>query len=598
MITINSDVYDCTYLYTIHLMKLTKRTLSLVIFALTSLILVSLFKLSDAKGLHLEPSSLEENTFLAESGAHGNNLFAQSARTSRNEDKPILIFGFSADSPPVSSGANADRSIVEPTTFCGALYSHIRNRFSGEEEKYSIKQVPLYSSQRFRGFQESSISDDLFIEDQNSAELFFEKNSGIECGPNSIRGFRIEELKKYGGSFSQDFHETSAKVLIHKDNRKSLYGNNFPLSVKRSEGNLDSSQIIAVVGGDKPFQDLSCRDSASTSLDDRAGGTTTIDAINTIYGAKVKAYAVRGQAVNCLVEEETQTIAYSSDHILLQGLLSEYERNQPKLKDFVIEPKTHNLTYERYGVVVYGDNEIKEVVDNWILDSGRRFMQEKSSSLAAYRYKIEGGLSQKLWRPLSDFYRVRIPIFLASLSAFSTFLLFIASVFFTLLLFSHRWIASVFAKVFPQLVGSTIRIRRFLRREGDDKNIKMLRDLGRFGLGPEEVYAQAIKDNQGKNSGKIDDYDISRILEVQLRVSRYLRQLEVNEGVNIENAKESVVEDVANQMKHNPRTRKVIEEWMKHGSDSFVDNFGSTFGRELAIKFLQIVTGQSSKTDL
>lgn len=208
-------------------------------------------------------------------------------RVEQVREKPLLIFGFSEDSPPLSFSTNNDNNEVDPNTFCGNLFARIEDNF---EDKYEIEQVRLYSNQRFHGFKGIDIPGYGFIDNKTDAIKFLSENRGIECGSNSIRGYRIEDLKTYGGAFSDSFYENSAKVLIRRKDRHLLHNRDFPLAAGKNGGNFDRAQIIAVVGGDRESGTPECNRLVSDEGDVRAGGTTTEDAINTIYGARVRPY--------------------------------------------------------------------------------------------------------------------------------------------------------------------------------------------------------------------------------------------------------------------------------------------------------------------
>lgn len=521
------------------------------------------------------------------------------AQSNSLNDKPLLVFGFSADSPPISNGVSSLDRGIDPSTFCGNLYKTIEEAFS---EDYKIDRVPMYSGHRFQGFQGLEIPSYGTIENKEEAQSFLSKNIGLECGPNSIRGFRVEELKDYEGAFSKSFYTTSAKILINKNDRALLYQDDFPLAVATNSDT--GSKIIAVVGGTERTDSSSCPELTDPTINTRIGGTTTVDAINTIYGSTVKEYTVRDQALDCLTKPNSQTLAYSTDHILLQGLLNEFQDNYDNLKDFVIEPRTQNLTYERYGVVLYGklDESLQTTVNNWIDDIGIPLMNSIESDLSDFEYTIEEPITRIFWRPIEDFYRAKLPIFLASSGTILTFALFAASIFLLGLFLTHRFIAKILSRIFPQLFQFIIDTRRYLRKKGDDQNNGFLKWLGSFGLISEEIYALALKENQGHratNISEIDDYDIANILAHQLRIIRRVEHISAEERKDPEEITNAIVQNVSQQMKHNPRTQSIISEWsewIRRGGDQFVDNFGTTFGRELAVRLIELTVGRGQST--
>lgn len=512
------------------------------------------------------------------------------------QDKPFLVFGFGADSPPISNGVQSIERGIDSDTFCGVLYDAIEERFSDE---YQISRVPMYSGQRFQGFQQLKITDDITIDSEDTSKAFFSKNIGLECGPNSIRGFREEELKKYGGKFSEGFYTTGAKILINKEDRRLLYKQDFPLA-----NSATGSKIIAVVGGiDRISGSTSCPLLTDATTNTKVGKTTTVDAINTIYGATIKEYAVRDEALDCLLTQGSSTLAYSTDHILLQGLLKEFQDNYDNLDEFVIEPKTHNLTYERYGVVVYGeaDERLLSTVNGWIQDIGIDLMDKIDSKLSKFRYTLEGPGTWTYWRPIEVFYRDKLPLFFSSRGTVSTFILFVISLLSLGIMLTHRVIAKILSRLFPQPFRFIIDTRRYLREKGDKKNNSILKWLGSFGIGSEEVYALALKETQGyqpTNLGDIDDYVIANILMNQFRIVRYVERMANEEQKNPEDIKEAIVEKVSRQMKHNPHTQGIVSEWSKwisRGGNQFADNFGLTFGRELAVRLIELTVGQSKE---
>lgn len=545
-------------------------------------------------------SAVKANS-VASTYEHSEGVIIAQNSSAQSQNKPFLVFGFSSDSPPISKGVPGVERGIDSNTFCGVLYEAIDADFSDE---YQIVRVPMFSGHRFEGFQKLSINGHGTIEGEEGAKSFFSEdtgNIGIECGPNSIRGYRAEALKTYGGEFSKGFHTTSAKVLIRKVDRALLYKRGYPLSV---DANINAgSKVIAVVGGTEPTSgSVICPSGVEPTPNTRVGGTTTVDAINTIYGSAIKEYAVRREALDCLLQSGSRTFAYSTDQILLQGLLREFRNEEPKLNEYVIEPSTHDLTYEKYGVVVYdrGEKPLLSAVNTWIDDNGRDWINAVKSDLSALEYALEGPGSLLFWRPIERFYRVELPLFFALRGTVSTVFLFILSLIVLGIVLTHRFVANALSKFFPQPFRLAIDARRYLREKGDEQNNGLLKWLGSFGLASEEVYALALKESQGDKPTKlsdIDDYVMASILINQFRIVRYVEHMAKEEGKRPEEVKEAIVEQVSHQMKHNPRTQSVVSEWskwVKRGGDQFSDNFGLTFGRELAVRLVELTIGRGS----
>lgn len=504
-------------------------------------------------------------------------------------DLPLFIFGYSADAPPVSLASGGGANEPSSDTLCGALYTEVRNIYG---QSHKIIPKDLDSSERFRGF---SFESDGEIAQAN----FAESDLGLECGPNSKTEDRKNILESFGGEFSKTFFYTGTKLLVHKNNRRYLYDSDFPF-VDRSDSifsdlpkkKIPDIRLIGVVGGSREAlsNSGSCPDDIDASEEPIEIGTTTGENLPSIYGAPTKILALRSQAVNCL--NDGKIIAYASDEILLTGMLKD---NKENLSGYVIEPRTNPLTYEEYGVVIYGSDAngnrslLKERIDNWLDVSSEEVFEKifEEENYDNYHYASDDNpVAHLVWRHLESFYRKGIPLtFLKSGS-----LVVIFSAFFTLftivILLTHRWIATQIVRVFPFLFTIPISGIRKLRRRGIDKSNWLLLMVAESMRGLEETLVETLHKSGGRRASKVDEYDVLQLLQVQLRISERINYLERKQGLDASDANESVAEGVAEQMKYNPHARKVFEEAVQSGAQSF----GGGIGTESANQILRLLS--------
>jgi hypothetical protein len=528
-------------------------------------------------------------------------LYSQLA-TEVNQDSGVLpskgsflLFGYSADAAPISSERGGGSDEIDENTFCGQIYQKLKNEKASNEylAGFKFKTVKLDSSQRFEGLinhksvTEIAKQSGIDLNGKNPSEKkqlkqkFFEQHLGIECGPNSITEGRDISLREINGKFSNKFYTTGLKILIHRNDRHLLYQPKFFAENSTSSNNVP--RIIGVVGGELK-DDESANGCPKDNQQSSVGiGTTTGKAVQAIYGAQVKVLVLRSQAKDCLINKSI--IAYSSDEILLRGMLKEYAED---LKDYVIEPSTAPLTYEAYGIVVYGKNDLRDAliqrVQTWSNElKDDNFIKKKESELPQYSSQEKASLISRAWQPIELFYRANLPLFLLKSNQLILVALSLLTILLLLLFLTHRWIATPIAKLFPCLFGLPIRSIERLRARGFANNNKALQLLAEILRGPEQILRETYNRSQGINKSKIDSYDVVQVLEVQVKFAKQFRpDSKVEE--------EEVVNKIAEQIKTDPHARQVVAELTRSLSTSWANHFGEQVGKESAEKFMSLLS--------
>ena len=417
----------------------------------------------------------------------------------------------------------------------------------------------------------------------------------MECGPNSKTKERSLSLESKNGVFSKTFYYTGTKLLIHKDNRNYIYSNDFPFvdrsdaisSLSSNQENFPQINKIGVIGGSR--KSISDSSECPIELDNLTiSGTTTGENIPFIYGAPTKVLALRSQAVSCLLDKKI--IAYASDEILLIGMLKE---NGEKLANYVIEPRTSPLTYEEYGIVLYGSGDsrekLKRQVDKWLEEDSAEVLEKvwSEQKYTNYSYAVDANIPVRiLWRPLESLYRQSIPLKLMQLGIVRVILAASLSLLMGVLFLTHRWIATPIVRVFPFLFTIPISGIRHLRRRGMDKNNWLLLFLAESMRGVEETLVDILQKSGGRKASQVSEYDVLQLLKIQLHISERLNYLERKKGLDSSDANESVAEGIAEQMKYNPHARKVFEEAIQSGAQSF----GSGIGSESANQVVRLLS--------
>jgi hypothetical protein len=529
----------------------------------------------------LYSQAITETNQNAEAITNGNNFF---------------IFGYGADATPISSQQGEGTAKIDEATFCGQIYKKFEEeRKHGYLKGYVIKLVELDSSQRFKGLIEhrnlSEITRQSGIEfnekmkdpeKDNLKQRFFEKNLGVECGPNSITKERESDLEKVSGVFLKKFYTTGAKILIHKDNRHLLYQPSFFAENQKTSNGIP--RVIGVVGGERKNGEAVSGCLVDNPQDARDNGTTTGTAVKAIYGAQVKVLVLRSQAKDCLIDKSI--IAYSSDEILLRGMLKEYASD---LKDYVIEPSIAPLTYEAYGVVAYGRSELRDAliqrIERWSDKlNEEKYFEAKEKELPRYNAQEKSSLVSILWLPVESFYRSGFPLFLLKSNLLTLIILSIFIALFSLLLLTHRWIATPIARLFPCLFRLPIEFIERLRKRGFADDNKVLQLLSEVLRGPEQILRETYNKSQGITKSEIDSYDVVQVLEVQVKFAKQFRpdsQMQIKE--------EDVANDIAEQIKTDPHAREVVNELTKSLSTSWGNQVGEQLGKESADQFMSLL---------
>jgi len=570
-------------------MKLKKIRLKVVtIFFLSFMVVFQLSNVGVAVNKEMETSFEGSEKIYSQATAEPN----QNTEEVTN-GKNFLIFGYSADATPISSEKGGGTDEIDGATFCGQIYQRFKDARDedGYLKDYELKTVKLDSSQRFKGLIEylnlSEITQQPEIEfngksDPEKEKLkreFFENNLGIECGPNSITRAREINLEKVSGVFSKKFYTSGAKILIHKDYRHLLYQLHFFAENPKTSNNIPT--VIGIVGGERR-KDEDANVCPVDNLQSAEGsGTTTGTAVQAIYGAQVKVLVLRSQAKNCLTDKSI--IAYSSDEILLRGMLKEYAT---ELIGYVIEPFIAPLTYEAYGIVAYGNQargELIQRIERWSDDLNReKYFETKEKELPKYYSQDKSFLIGSLLLPIESFYRSAIPLFLLKSNQLILIGLSLLIALFSLLILTHGWVATPIAKLFPCLFRLPINLIERLRAKSFADDNKLLQWLSEVLRGPEQILRETYNKSQGINKS-IDSYDVMQVLEVQVKFVKQFRPDSQAEA-------EEVADNIAEQIKTDPHAREVVNELTRSLSKSWADQFGEQVGKESAAKFMSLLS--------
>jgi ABC-type amino acid transport substrate-binding protein len=260
-----------------------------------------------------------------------------------------LIFAYSQDAPPISR--TGDFGGIEG--FCKDLLDFLESK-----EKWQIKKIPITYIQRFKGLPKP---------DNDSESMLIDKMPAIECGPNSINSQRAWDLTHLEngniGRFSNPFFVTQSKLIINKNNLRTFFDNTSPLASEtlirsntKTPEPLVTDPLIVGVQSD----------------------TTNNAVIRKILPfAMVKKVENRDDAIKKLAENDIH--AYFGDEAILRELIKHSDLNG----NFVMVPRLNGFTQENYGIVVYNDDDLLSVVNDWIKEDGysSRKSLDRSSSI-------------------------------------------------------------------------------------------------------------------------------------------------------------------------------------------------------------------------
>jgi hypothetical protein len=591
------------FLFTMQLKKLVSK---LIIIFLLSFILV--YQSSNTFGTANQGALTDSQ----EAISFYSQVLPENQDTQPNKAKH-LIFAYSADATPISSQDGAGSDEIDKGTFCGQILEKLEAAQKSTDtpylHEYTIKKVWLDSSQRFRGLiehptvaeiagknnddsdhskREQSREDQLNkeVEREKNAKAFFVNNMGIECGPNSITPSRVKSLANFNGTFSDKFYTTGTKILIHKDARLNLYKSDFFSDHNRKDN------IIGVVGGQREKDNKNSSGCPPDDIsNDQGSKTTTGGSVQSIYGSKVKTLVLRSQAKACLNNKEKPIIAYSSDEILLRGML---ERFPSDLNDYVIEPPNSPLTHEEYGIVVYGEaksrGELVQRINGWsnLLKAG--FFETKEKELPIYSSQEKNFLFKRIGLPTELFFRSHMPSFLLKANQLKITALSLFAFIISFLILTHGWVAIPIAKLFPCLFRAPIGFIERLRAKGFEHNNKILQLITEMLRNPERILRETYNKSQGIGRGVIDSVDVVQVLEVQVKFAKQFRPNPNMLNEEVANKEEEIANKIAEQIKSDPYAREVITELTRLLGTSWANTFGEQVGQESANQFMNLLS--------
>lgn len=341
------------------------------------------------------------------------HVWAVGAKTYASESKR-LDFAYITDAKPVSyreSGLSG---------YCKELSDFLGD--SSRTLHWDVQSTEISYESRFTG-----------LEGVKDAKVR-QNGPGVECGPNSITRERITQLshlvknnpgKIKNAEFTRPFFVTTTKLLIRKDLVSTLFSSKPPTMPPKE---------------DYEFRVGSLAGKSDTSNNDWS--TTNFDAIETILPrAKPVPLVSRDDAVKKLVSNDVKERidAYAGDEVLLASTL---ETNRAKLRDFTIFPRHNGFTREEYGIIVYNDIDLLNLLNKEWIGSPQEL-------------KARSILERSVWQGSFISRLVNSPYFYYSLSG----LLLLAGV---LLLTHHYFIFSILRMLPSEFSGRVMWVSRDL----------------------------------------------------------------------------------------------------------------------------------------
>ncbi len=263
------------------------------------------------------------------------SIFQAQNTSISNTSTEALHFGYTRNLYPVSSYTN--EPIKELDGYCGDLFKHLK------AEKFNVEPIEVSLTERFKSVVNG-------------------KKLAVVCGANTITSERIKQVNSQGGTFSEPFFSTGAKLLMKKKNIHYFY----PRS---------------------PYEELPLQSQKIGVIKN----TTTIEAIQTIFRTRclkitkdcpsseitkgwnppvLQGFDDRTQAFEAL--QNDQIIAYASDELYLKGILrykkqsGEYLLGNPQ--EYIIVPH-HLLTHENIALIIY-NQDLVFPINSWIKNEG------------------------------------------------------------------------------------------------------------------------------------------------------------------------------------------------------------------------------------
>jgi hypothetical protein len=225
--------------------------------------------------------------------------------SSSAEGSDILYFGYGEDTSPISYKYNG-----EFLGYCRQLVDYLKNN------SFTIKEIPLTLDERFKGK----------VKPDNSKEFV---HLAGECGANTITQEREDKIRKIGGEFSKPFLTTGVKLLLKNKKLESFY-EEIPLKDEK----------IGVVRN-----------------------TTRVFLIPNLYpSSETKPFKNRTEVIEDLKNDKI--VAFAASEITLKDILKEKILDK---KEYSIVPKIETLSYEEFGIIVYNNKRLLDLInDRWL----------------------------------------------------------------------------------------------------------------------------------------------------------------------------------------------------------------------------------------
>ena len=405
-----------------------------------------------------------------------------------SEGENRINFGYITDAYPISSSSGYN----SVDGYCGEILNLLRFK------NYEVQSFKVDYQSRFNGY---------VTVNKEKIKL------AVECGPNTITTRRKNKLKNlkidgenYSGLFSEAFFTTGAKLLVSQENKKFFYADP-PFKGKK----------IAVIGA-KPTKNETQAENI----------TTTEGIVESVYPyAEIEEYANEEAIINAMNNPNGYDFAaYASDEILLKGLLKKATiLNENK---YSIVPRLAPLSYEQYGIVIYGtENEkenLKKIINYWITNPDGQEARKK------YLEKSENWLDALL----TSWYRRDLKFFL--LLPLLTLIL--------LAILIYPFVLSLLLKIFPNGLAKRILGNFYnLRAGGRPKNSGLTIIFSPIFYTPmNRAKLEIITKSVPYTIDQIPDDNNSRIKELLKRLQNLIN---TEEGLDDENKAEASLEVIA-----------------------------------------------------
>ncbi|GBF84499.1 transporter substrate-binding domain-containing protein [Aphanothece sacrum] len=291
-----------------------------------------------------------------------------------------INFGFAEDAYPISAtleGLNKD-------TFCSELLNYLKTQEYIKENDYTFDLIKVPYKHRF-------IQQTIKYSNKNI-------QLDINCGSMSITNDRIRNLAGHymGHFFSISYFKTPSKYIIIKQNYDTLSKQFKDILDNNEDIDIGEDNAIAVI--DKTTQAEFLKKKLKNKF--KYNNICFVESREKLYLLLEEGSA---EAKDCQEEEKeadkigitkkVNIVAYSSDDIILKGILSRFSKIREKYKYSSLKGEIQDL-----GLVIYEQRIPKEsdeyyrnidtrniilarIVNDWINETGIKWINDKNKEL-------------------------------------------------------------------------------------------------------------------------------------------------------------------------------------------------------------------------